>query len=67
MEVNLDTKKSYYQVKNVNGTQVKTYLGQFVRVYQTDLMALHIEFNDYGILTRIDQNTNRLDSYFIEA
>jgi len=73
--LNLDTKKAYYQIKNVNGTLVKTYMGKFVRVYRMgsgDGMTLHLEFNDSGILNRVDEEMwGSLDgsklSYFIEA
>ena len=73
--VNLDTKKSYYQLKNVNGTLVKTFMGQFVRVYRMgsgDGMTVHLEFNDSGILNRVDEEmwgsvSGSELSYFIEA
>jgi len=73
--VDLDVTKSYIQVKQVRGIETKTYVGKFVRVYcmgSGDGMTVHIEFDDNGRCTRVDEEMwgslggNEL-SYFIEA
>ena len=73
--VNLDITKNYTQVKIVNDTKVKEYLGKFVKVYRMgsgDGMTVHMEFNDNGRVTRIDEEmwgtiSGRELSYFIET
>jgi len=73
--VDLDVTKNYTQVKIVNDTKVKEYLGKFVKVYRMgsgDGMTVHTEFNDNGRVTRVDEEmwgsiSGRELSYFIET
>ena len=56
--VNLDTKKCYLRIRKVDGKQVQTYVGQFVRSYTMgsgDGMTVHLEFNDAGTITTIGE------------
>jgi hypothetical protein len=73
--VNLDTTKSYVRVRSVGGKEVKEYVGTFVRVYRMgsgDGMTVHIEFNDNGRITRVDEEmwgslSGAELSYFLES
>jgi hypothetical protein len=73
--VDLDVTKKYTQVRIVNDTKVKEYLGKFVKVYRMgsgDGMTVHMEFNDNGRVTRVDEEmwgsiSGRELSYFIET
>ena len=73
--VNLDVNKNYTKVKIVNNTVIKEYVGKFVKTYcmgSGDGMTVHMEFNDNGRVTRVDEEmwgsvTGYELSYFIEA
>ena len=73
--VNLDVNKSYTRVKLINSTLVKEYMGRFIRTYRMgsgDGMTVHMEFNDNGLMKRVDEEMwGSIDgyelSYFIEA
>ena len=73
--VNLDITKSYTRVKLVNGTPVKEFVGRFVKTYRMgsgDGMTVHMEFNDNGRITRVDEEMwgsvgGYELSYFIET
>ncbi len=72
---NLDTAKSYVRVRSVGGKEVKEYVGTFVRVYcmgSGDGMTIHVEFNDNGRITRVDEEmwgslSGAELSYFLES
>lgn len=73
--VNLDVNKNYTKVKIVNNTVIKEYVGKFVKTYcmgSGDGMTVHMEFNDNGRVTRVNEEmwgsvTGYELSYFIEA
>ena len=73
--VNLDVNKKYTRVKVVNGSLLKEYVGKFVKTYRMgsgDGMTVHMEFNDNGRVTRVDEEMwgsvgGYELSYFIEA
>lgn len=51
---NLDTSKSYIKVQKIDGKDVETKVGQFIRSYYTgsgDGMTFHWEFNLNGKIT----------------
>lgn len=73
--VNLDVNKNYTKVNIVNNTVVRKYVGKFVKTYRMgsdDGMTVHMEFNDNGTVTRVDEDmwgsVNGYElSYFIET
>jgi hypothetical protein len=70
----LDTTKNYIQVRTVDKKETRVYVGTFVRSYcmgSGDGMTVHIEFNDNGRITRVDEEmwgslSGEELSYFIE-
>jgi len=73
--VNLDVNKNYIKVNIVNNAVVREYVGKFVKTYcmgSGDGMTVHIEFNNNGTVSRVDEemwgSVNGYElSYFIEA
>lgn len=54
---NLDVTKSYEKIQLVNGTEIVTYVGKFVRSYRMgsgDGMTIHWEFNNNGTMVKVD-------------
>jgi hypothetical protein len=54
---NLDVTKHYEKIEKINGTEIITYVGQFIKSYRMgsgDGMSLHWEFNDNGKIITID-------------
>lgn len=70
----LDTTKNYIQVRTVNKKETRVYVGTFVRSYRMgsgDGMTVHMEFNDAGRITRVDEEmwgsvSGEELSYFVE-
>ena len=54
----LDTSKSYYQKRIINGKMTQTYLGKFVKTYRMgsgDVMTVHTEFDNFGTRVVVDE------------
>ena len=72
---NLDTTKCYIRVQNIDGKEVKTYMGKYVKTYHMgsgDGMTLHLEFNNAGRSISVSETmwgsvSGEELSYFIEA
>lgn len=73
--VNLDVTKNYTRVRIVNNNAVKEFVGRFVKTYRMgsgDGMTVHMEFNDNGLIKRVDEEMwgsvgGHELSYFIET
>ena len=73
--LNLDTTKNYEKVQKVNGQDLVTLVGRFVKAYRMgsgDGMTVHMEFNDNGLVKRVDEEMwgsvgGYELSYFIES
>jgi hypothetical protein len=73
--VNLDVTKNYTRVRIINNNAVKQFVGRFVKTYRMgsgDGMTVHMEFNDNGRITKVDEEmwgsvTGYELSYFIET
>jgi len=52
----LDTSKSYIKVELIDGSEVETIIGQFIKVFTMgiDNMTLHWEFNLNGVTNIVD-------------
>ena len=54
----LDTSKSYYQKRIINGKMTQTYVGKFVKTYRMgsgDGMTVHMEFDNFGTRIIVDE------------
>ena len=73
--VDLHVNKNYIKVNLVKGALVKQYVGKFVKTYcmgSGDGMTVHMEFNDNGKITRVNEDmwgsmSGHELSYFIET
>jgi len=54
----LDISKRYDKIEKINGTELITYVGQFIRSYRMgsgDGMTLHWDFNDNGKVVTVNE------------
>lgn len=55
----LDTTKSYYHKRMIDGKLTQTYVGKFVQTYMMgsgDGMSVHMEFNNFGLIVTVDED-----------
>jgi len=71
----LDMTKSYTRIRTVGGKEERTFVGTFVRTYTMgsgDGMTVHLEFNNNGSKTTIEEDmwgsiSGDELSYFLES